>query len=59
MKAALPICKCCEMRVVSVSDLGLCAECGSHDVLVRAFSEGRVRLAETAARVVAEPELVP
>ncbi len=50
----LPACRCCEAPAVSLCELGLCACCRSHPVLVRAYAEGDVRLAETAARAAAE-----
>ncbi len=48
----LPTCKCCEKRATVVSDIGLCPACGLQDTLVRAYAEGLVRQAETAARAV-------
>ncbi len=55
MTALVPLyCRCCEARAVSLSGLDLCPICASHPVLVRAYAEGLVRLAETAARAVAE-----
>ncbi len=51
---ALAPCRCCEHPAVSLDDLGLCPICRSYPPLVRAYAEGEVRLAETAARAAAE-----
>ncbi len=54
LPTTLAPCRCCEAPAVSLSDLGLCPICTAHPVLVRAYAEGLVRLAETAARAATE-----
>ncbi len=47
-------CAICEAPAPLLSEFGLCPVCAGYPVLVRAYAEGLVRLAETAARAVAE-----
>lgn len=53
--ARTPSCPLCE-RPGPYSEATLCEFCSAHPVLVRAFAEGRARLAETATSAKIVPD---